>query len=107
MAAALLAAQAINFGILFAERQRSSHTQIEVPAMARFVGLVQRLAATPPAGRPALLAERTRRGHVTLGAESAIAAGASDPSLVTRLREQAEQNGVALRDARAAMRGEV
>ena len=107
MAAALLVAQAINFGILFAERQRSSHTQIEVPAMSRFVGLVQRLAATPPAGRAALLAERTRRGHITIGAESAVASGASDASLVTRLREQAEQNGVTLRDPRAAMRDEV
>ena len=107
MAAALLAAQAINFTILFAERQRSSHTQIEVPAMSRFVGLVQRLAATPAPGRAALLAERTRRGHITIGAESGIAAGASDPTLVARLREQAEQNGVVLRDARAAMRDEV
>ena len=107
MAAALLVAQAINFGVLFAERQRSSRTQIEAPPMSRFVTLAQRLAATPPAGRAALLAERDPRGRFTTGATSAIAVEASDPRIAARLREQAEEAGVALRDARGALRDEV
>jgi len=107
MAAALLVAQAINFGILFAERQRSSHTQIEAPPMSRFVALLQRLAATPPAGRPALLAERSRRGRFTIGAESAIPAQVSEPRIVARLRDEAQEGGVALRDARAAISDQV
>jgi signal transduction histidine kinase len=105
MALALLAAQAINFGVLFAERQRASHNQIETPPMARFVTLLQRLAATPPAGRAALLGERSRRGgRYALDAESAIPAEAGDPRMAARLRDQAEENGVALRDARGAVR---
>lgn len=107
MAVALLAAQAINFGVLFAERQRANHTQIEAPPMSRFVTLLQRLAATPAAGRAALLDERGRRGRFEIGAESAIPAEASDPRIVARLRDQAEENGVALRDARGAVRDEV
>jgi len=107
MAAALLVAQAINFGVLFAERQRSSHNQIEAPPMSRFVTLLQRLMAAPPAGRAALLAERDRRGRFAIGAESTIPAEASDPRIGARLREQAEENGVALRDARGALRDEV
>ena len=107
MAVALLVAQAINFGILFAERQRASHTQIEAPPLSRFVTLLQRLTATPPAGRPALLAERTRRGRVVLGAQSAIPAEASDARLVARLRDEAQENGVVLRDARAAISDQV
>src|SRR3954469_15611686 len=107
MAAALLVAQAINFGVLFAERQRSSHNQIEAPPMSRFVTLLQRLAAAPPAARAALLAERDRRGRFAIGGESTIPAEASDPRIAARLREQAEENGVALRDARGAVRDEV
>ena len=104
MAAALLVAQAINFGILFAERQRASHTLIETPPMSRFVTLVQRLAAAPAAARPALLAERGRRGRFALGADSAIPAAASDAQIAARLRDQAEENGITLRDARGAAR---
>jgi signal transduction histidine kinase len=107
MAAALLAAQAINFGVLFAERQRSSHTQIEAPPMSRFVTLLQRLAAAPPAGRAALFAERDRRARFAIGEQSTIPAEASDPRIAARLREQAEENGVTLRDARGALREEV
>jgi signal transduction histidine kinase len=106
MALALLAAQAINFGILFAERQRASHNQIEAPPMSRFATLLQRLAATPPAGRAALLAERGRRGRYAIGAGSGIPAEASDPGIAARLRDQAEENGVTLRDARGALRDE-
>ena len=106
MALALLAAQAINFGVLFAERQRASHFQIEVPPMARFVSLLQRLAATPPEGRAALVSERSRRGRFALAADSAIPAQASDPRIAQRLRDQAEESGVALSDARGATRDE-
>jgi len=106
MALALLAAQAINFGVLFAERQRASHFQIEVPPMARFVSLLQRVAATPPEGRAALVAERSRRGRFAIGAESAVPAQASDPRIAGRLREQAEESGIALSDARGAIRDE-
>src|SRR5689334_3137480 len=101
MAAALLAAQAINFGVLYAERQRASHNLIEAPPVSRFVALLQRLAATPPAGRAALLAER-RRGSYAIGAESGIPAEASDPRLAAQLRDQAEESGITLRDARGA-----
>src|SRR5207237_771056 len=49
MALALLVAQAINFGIVFSERTRAVRTQVEGPAVARFVGLAQRAAALPAA----------------------------------------------------------
>jgi signal transduction histidine kinase len=106
MALALLAAQAINFGVLFAERQRANHAQIEVPPTARFVTLLQRLAAAPPEGRLALIDERGRRGRYALGADSVIPAQANDARLAARLRDEAEENGVNLRDARAAIRDE-
>jgi len=106
MALALLAAQAINFGILFAERQRTSHALIEVPPTARFVTLLQRLAATPPEARAALIDERGRRGRYALSPESLVPAQASDARLAARLRDEAEENGVTLRDARAAVRDE-
>src|SRR6185369_4077386 len=104
MALALLAAQAINFGVLFAERQRASNAQIEVEPMSRFVALLQRVAATPPPERAALLAERSRRGRFTIGTDSAIPAEAADPRIAAHLRDQAEEGGVALRDARGAIR---
>jgi signal transduction histidine kinase len=107
MAAALLVAQAINFGLIFNERQRATHTQIEAPPIGRFVLMLQRLAPLAPAARADLLAERGRRGRFAIDAESAIPAEASDPRIVARLRDQAEQNGVALRDVRAAVRQQV
>jgi signal transduction histidine kinase len=54
-----------------------------------------------------LLAERSRRGRFTIGAESAIPAQVSDSRIVARLRDEAEENGVALRDARAAISDQV
>jgi len=107
MAIALLAAQAINFGVLFAERQRASHFQIEAPPTSRFATLLQRVAAAPPAQRAALLQERGRRGRYEIGTDSAIPAQASDPRIAARLRDQAEEAGVSLRDARGALRDEV
>ena len=107
MAAALLVAQAINFGLVFNERQRATHTQIEAPAIGRFVMMLQRLTPLSPAARADLLAGRGRRGRFTIDGQSAVPALASDARIVGRLRDQAEQNGVALRDARAAVRDEV
>ena len=52
MALALLVAQAINFGIVFSERTRALRTQVEGPAVARFVGLAQSAAPLPAAQRP-------------------------------------------------------
>jgi signal transduction histidine kinase len=107
MAAALLVAQAINFGLVFNERQRATHTQIEAPAIGRFVMMLQRLTPLSPAARADLLGERGRRGRFTIDGQSSVPAQASDARIVGRLRDQAEQNGVALRDARAAVRDEV
>ncbi|HMG47223.1 MAG TPA: HAMP domain-containing sensor histidine kinase [Allosphingosinicella sp.] len=106
MAAALLVAQAINFGLVFNERQRATHTQIEAPAIGRFVMMLQRLTPLSPAARADLLAERGRRGRFAIDGQSSVPALASDARIVGRLRDQAEQNGVALRDARAAVRDE-
>ena len=107
MAAALLVAQAINFGLVFNERQRATHSQIEGPPIARFVQLVQRLAPMDSAARADLIAERGRRGRFAIAGESSVPAEASEARIVARLRDQAEQNGLALRDARAAVRDEV
>lgn len=106
MALALLVAQAINFSLVFSERQRLGRTQAEGPAIGRFVMLAQRLAALPPDAREAALPIR-RRGRTTLDAQSAVPAAASDRHLLERLRESAAANGVALRDLRAAASDEV
>ena len=107
MALALLVAQAINFGLVFNERQRATHSQIEGPPIGRFVQLLQRLGPMSPAARADRLAERGRRGRFAIDSQSSVPADASDARIVARLRDQAEQNGVALRDARAAARDEV
>jgi signal transduction histidine kinase len=107
MAAALLVAQAINFGLVFNERQRATHTQIEAPPIGRFVMMLQRLTPLSPAARADLLAERGRRGRFAIDRQSSVPSQASDARIVGRLRDQAEQNGVALRDARATVRDEV
>ena len=107
MAAALLVAQAINFGLVFNERQRATNTQIEGPPIARFVQLVQRLAPMDAAARADLIADRGRRGRFAIAGESSVPAEASEARIVARLRDQAEQNGLVLRDARAAVRDEV
>lgn len=107
MAIALLIAQAINFGIVFSERQRATHTLIEVPPVSRFVTTLQRIAPMNAAQRADFLAQRGRRGRFTLDAQSAIAAEGSDPALAARLREQAQESGVGLRDARGVASDEV
>lgn len=103
MAVALLMAQAINFTLIFTERQRVSRAQTEGPAVSRFVLLAQRLAPHDAAGRAALLPARARRGRFSLDSDSLVPPGASDEPLLERLRETAAANGLALRDARASI----
>jgi signal transduction histidine kinase len=106
MAVALLIAQAINFSLIFTERQRVSRAQIEGPAASRFIMTAQRLAADP-GEEMTEWRERRRRGRFVLGAESVVPPGASDAALVARLRESASSAGLALRDARAISGGAV
>lgn len=102
MALALLVAQAINFGIAFGERTRAVRTQIEGPAVARFVGLAQRAAPMPAAQRPSLIDERgRRRGRYSFDAEPIVPAQGTDERITTRIREQANDVGLQIRDARA------
>lgn len=103
MAAALLVAQAINFGLVFNERQRATATQLEAPPIGRFVAMLQRLAPLSPDGRAAFLAQRPRRGRFEIGAESSIPADASEPRIAGRLRDEAQENGITLREARGAV----
>jgi signal transduction histidine kinase len=104
MALALLVAQAINFGVIFNERQRATHTQIEAPPIGRFVMMLQRLGPLDAEGRSALLTERGRRGRFAIEAQSAVPAEGSDARIAQRLREHAAESGLVLRDARAAVR---
>jgi signal transduction histidine kinase len=107
MAVALLVAQAINFSLIFTERQRVSRVQAEGPAIGRFVMLAQRLESLPRDRRQLLLPMRGRRGRFTLDTESIIPAGVSDDHLLERLRESAAANGVPLRALRAASEEDV
>ena len=107
MALALLVAQAINFTLIFTERQRVSRAQIEGPAVARFVSVAQRLDGVSVREREDLLPTRGRRGRFTLAAESAVPPGSDDAELVGRLRESAAASGLALRDMRAAIHDRV
>lgn len=101
MAAALLAAQAINFSLIFTERIRVSRAQIEGPAINRFVLFAQRLESARE-GERAILLSAPRRSRYSIDRSSIVAPGANDPALVERLRESAAANGLALRDARAS-----
>jgi signal transduction histidine kinase len=102
MALALLVAQAINFSIVFSERTRAVRSQIEGPAVARFVGLAQRAAALPAAQRPSLIDERgRRRGRYSFDADAIVPAQSSDERITARIRDQANDVGLPIRDARA------
>lgn len=102
MAGALLVAQAINFTLIFTERQRLTRTQLEGPPVARFVTIAQRVAEAAPAERPNVLPRRGRRGRFSIDAASPIPPG-GDEALLDRLRDTAAANGLTLRDARAAI----
>ena len=107
MAAALLIAQAINFGVVFNERQRATRAQIEAPAVTRFIGFAQRITAIPEGPRAELLASISRRGRFSIDRESVVRAADSDERLAGRLRDSAEANSLAIRDARAAVSDQV
>lgn len=103
MAVALLVAQAINFSLIFDQRQRLSRARLEGPSVSRFVTLAQRLAPLPAETRRTVAPERIWRGRISLDAQSAVPPAAADAALTQRLRENAADNGVAIRDARAAI----
>ena len=107
MALALLVAQAINFGLVFSERTRAVRTQVEGPAVARFVGLAQRATPLPAAQRPSLIEERgRRRGRYSFDAEAIVPAQSSDERITARIRDQASDIGLQIRDARAMVSDE-
>lgn len=107
IAIALLVAQAINFSLIFTERQRVSRVQAEGPAIGRFVLLAQRVAAAPPRQRERLVAQRSRRGRFSIDRASIVADGVTDSHLLERLQETAAANGVPLRGVRATSDDEV
>ena len=107
MAGALLVAQAINFTLIFTERQRVSRAQIEGPAVTRFVLLAQRVALAPADARADLPPGRGRRARFTTGPESIVPAGQQDPELLARLRDTAAANNLSIRQARAATSDDV
>jgi signal transduction histidine kinase len=107
MAAAMLVAQAINFTLIFTERQRVSRAQHEGPAIGRFVNIAQRSAPLSADERATLLPRAGRRGRLWLDDESAVPPGASDDHLLERLRESASEAGLAVREVRAATSDEV
>jgi signal transduction histidine kinase len=107
MAVALLVAQGINFGLVFSERQRATRSQIEGPAEARFIFLVQRLAHLSPDQRSAFLAARGRRARFILADQSSIPAGESDARIVSRVSERAAESGLSLREIRGSISDDV
>jgi signal transduction histidine kinase len=107
MALALLVAQAINFGLVFNERQRATRNQIEGPPVARFVTFAQRVAALPPPRRAGELGGRGRRGRFSIDPQSIVAPQDNDEQISARLRDQAADTGLTIRDARGAVSEEV
>ena len=107
MAAALLVAQAINFGLIFNERRAATRAQIEAPAVVRFVTFAQRISTMAEDRRDLALDFASRRGRFSLDSTSIVPPAAADRRLTERLRESAETNGLPIRDARAAVSDEV
>ena len=106
MALALLVAQAINFGLVFNERQRATRNQIEGPPVARFVAFAQR--AAPLAAAAAAAADRRTRPParplLVRRAERSSPAQDNDERITARLRDQADRCRPA--DPRRARRGQ-
>jgi signal transduction histidine kinase len=102
MALALLVAQAINFSLVFNERQRATRAQVEGPAISRFVTFAQRLSRLPAEERSLLTEERGRRNRFSVGPDSLLMPDDSDDRVEARLRDAAAENGLQLRDARGA-----
>jgi signal transduction histidine kinase len=107
MGVALLFAQAVNFTLILSERQRLSLAQNEGPAIARFVALAQQVAAATPDERAELTEGARRRNRFEIAAAPAVADGASERRLEGRLRSVAAENGLTIRDARAAVSDEL
>lgn len=107
MALALLAAQAINFGLILNERQRATRAQFEAPAISRFTGIAQRAAAAPAGSRAEMLRGISRRGRYSIDGTSIVPAGRNDERIAARLRETAEANGLPIRDARGTATDDV
>jgi signal transduction histidine kinase len=107
MALALLVAQAINFSLVFNERQRATRNQIEGPPIARFVSFAQRIVALPPPRQAAELGGRGRRSRFSIDPASIVPAQENDERIAARLRDQAADAGFAIRDVRGAVSDEV
>lgn len=107
MALALLVAQAINFGLIYTERQRFSRSQLEGPAIARFVSFAQSVATEPTPEANQLGSLRVRHGRYAVSSQSSVQATELDPALTERLRDHASSSGLAVRDVRAASVEEV
>src|SRR5688572_3693230 len=103
MAVALLIAQAINFSLVYNERQRATRAQVEGPAISRFVTFAQRLAASPPGQRQSLIPGWGRRTRYALAPDSFLRVAANEERISERLRETASENNLTLRDVRAAI----
>ncbi|MEA3014924.1 MAG: hypothetical protein QOD42_3469 [Sphingomonadales bacterium] len=103
MALALLVAQAINFGLVFNERQRATRNQIEGPPIARLL----RVAALSPTDQAAELGGRGRRGRLSIDSASIVSPQENDERIAARLRDQAADAGLTIRDARGAVSDEV
>jgi signal transduction histidine kinase len=106
MAVALLVAQAINFLVVFNERQRATRAQTEAPAIVRFIGFAQRVQTMPAGVREQVLANVSRRSRFSIDEASAVTAENNDGRLSERLRESAEANSLPIREARAAFSDE-
>jgi len=107
MALALLVAQAINFSLVFNERQRATRNQIEGPAIARFVNFAQRIGTLPPPRQDEELEGRGRRGRFSIDPDSIVPPRENDERIAARLRDQAAGAGLAIREARGAVSDEV
>jgi signal transduction histidine kinase len=103
MAAALLVAQAINFSLIYNERQRATRAQVEGPAISRFIAFVQRVASSPREERASLVPDHGRRTRFSLDQVSWVDLPVVEERLNNRLRETAAENGLALRDTRASV----
>jgi signal transduction histidine kinase len=100
---ALLAAQAVNFGLLLNERERASLAESDGPAITRFVATVQDYASADPTFRYAVLMDRSARGaRFATVRTPEIPETARRPDIERRLRTALTEADVQVRDIRAA-----
>ncbi|MGZ8999385.1 MAG: sensor histidine kinase, partial [Allosphingosinicella sp.] len=81
--------------------------QVEGPAVSRFVGFAQRMAAADPQVRRSLIPANGHRARYSIDVASDLRPDQSEERLAERLREAAGENGLLLRDARGAISQEV